>query len=103
MTRWSVWPALIALAAASLRGFFALLCETNKRLEDPAPEGHLRRIAESVCQYAPGDKRGISYVERDLRNEADEIPIPEALQWPAPIDDAAYYGLARAKPILWRF
>ena len=39
---------------------FALLCETNKRLEEPAPESHLHRIAESVCRYAPGDKRGIA-------------------------------------------
>jgi len=72
----------------------ALLCETNKRLEEPAPESHLRRIAESVCRYAPGDKRGIGHVERELREAAAEIPTPETLRWPAPIDEAAYYGLA---------
>jgi hypothetical protein len=48
----------------------ALLCETNKRLEEPAPESHLRRIAESVCRYAPTDKRGIGHVERELRDGA---------------------------------
>jgi putative DNA primase/helicase len=34
----------------------ALLRETNKRLEEPAPESHLRRIAENVCRFAPGTK-----------------------------------------------
>jgi hypothetical protein len=63
---------------------FALLCETNKRLEEPAPESHLRRIAESVCRYAPGDKRGIGQVERDLRDGADGAAINVAA---AKIDD----------------
>jgi hypothetical protein len=74
----------------------ALLVETNKRLEEPAPESHLRRIAEGVCRYAPGDKRGIGNAARDLRGGAggaDEIPIPETALWPAPIDETAYYGL----------
>ena len=73
---------------------FALLCETNKRLEEPAPENHLRRIAESVCRYAPCDKRGIGHVACEPRDAADEVRIPETMQWPAPIDEAAYYGLA---------
>lgn len=42
----------------------------------------------------PGDKRGIGGPDRDLRDRADEIPIPATVQWPAPIDEAAYYGLA---------
>jgi hypothetical protein len=48
----------------------ALLSETNKRLEEPAPDSHLRQIAESVCRYAPGDKLGIGGVERELRGAA---------------------------------
>lgn len=73
----------------------AALLEMNKsRLQEPAPEDNIMRIALSVCQYPPGDKRGIGGVERDLRGGADEVPIPETVQWPAPIDDAAYYGLA---------
>ena len=71
----------------------ALLVETNKRLEEPAPESHLRRIAEGVCRYRPGDKRGIGNAQRDLRGGGDEIPIPETALWPAPIDETAYYGL----------
>ncbi len=53
---------------------FALLCETNKRLEDPAPESHLRRIAESVCKYPPGDKRSIRHTESDPRTETPTEP-----------------------------
>jgi Primase C terminal 1 (PriCT-1) len=49
----------------------ALLCATNKRLEVPAAETDLRRIAESVCRYAPGDKRGIRHVERELQDGAE--------------------------------
>jgi hypothetical protein len=56
----------------------ALLVETNKRLEKPAPESHLRRIAESVCRYPPGDKRGIGSVERALKNEGN-APTAKAL------------------------
>ena len=52
---------------------FALLVETNKRLEEPAPESHLRRIAESVCRYAPGDKRGRRHVNYGLRDQADTV------------------------------
>ncbi len=49
----------------------ALLVETNKRLEEPAPESHLRQIAESVCRYPPGDKRGIASAEHGLRGGTD--------------------------------
>jgi hypothetical protein len=34
---------------------FALLCETNKRLEEPAPEQNIKRIAASVCKYPDRD------------------------------------------------
>lgn len=53
----------------------ALLVETNKRLEEPAPESHLRRIAESICRYAPSDKRGIGNAERELRAGTDAAAI----------------------------
>jgi hypothetical protein len=46
---------------------FALLLETNKRLEDPAPESHIRRIVEDVCRYEPGDKPGIGRAVGSLR------------------------------------
>ena len=74
----------------------ALLAMNRGRLEERAPEDNIKRIAASVCQYPPGDKRSIGGVERggDLGDGAAEIPIPEAIQWPAVIDEAAYYGLA---------
>jgi hypothetical protein len=53
----------------------ALLCATNRRLEEPAAETDLRRIAESVCRYAPGDRREIGEVERELRNQIDDKSI----------------------------
>src|SRR5215472_1055215 len=38
----------------------AALLEINKsRLEEPAPEENIERIARSICTYAPGDKRGL--------------------------------------------
>jgi hypothetical protein len=67
---------LVSLAGSNrargceLAEIFALLRETNKRLEEPAPEGDLRRIAEGICKYAPRDKRGISHAERELRDGA---------------------------------
>ena len=73
------------------------LLEINKgRLEEPAPQDNIKRIAASVCQYPPGDNRSIGGVERagDLRDGVAEIPSPKAMQWPAPIDEAAYCGLA---------
>jgi len=72
----------------------ALLCEMNKRLEEPAPEAHLGRIAENVCRYAPSDKRGIGGAARGVTDGADEIPTPVTVPWPPPIDETAYYGLA---------
>lgn len=73
----------------------AALLEMNRsRLQELAPEDNIKRIAESMCQYPPSDKRGIGGVERDLRDGADELTVPKTMQWPAPIDEAAYYGLA---------
>jgi hypothetical protein len=73
----------------------AALLEINRsRLEEPAAEENIKRIAGSVCRYAPGDKRGIGGADRALRDRADEISIPATVKWPAPIDEAAYYGLA---------
>jgi hypothetical protein len=72
---------LVSLASSNrARGcefaeIFALLVETNKRLEEPAPKSHLRRIAESVCRYAPGDTRGIGNIERDLQRGTDAATI----------------------------
>ena len=38
----------------------AALLEINKsRLAEPAPEENIRRIAASICRYAPGDKVGL--------------------------------------------
>jgi hypothetical protein len=72
----------------------ALLEMNRHRLQEPAPEDNIKRIASSVCQYPPGDKRGIGDVECARRNGAAEMPGQEPMQWPAPIDEAAYYGLA---------
>ncbi len=73
----------------------AALLEINRsRLEEPAPVENIKRIAGSVCRYAPSDKRGIGGADRDLKNGAAEIPMPETVKWPEPIDEAAYYGLA---------
>jgi len=46
----------------------ALLEINRSRLEEPAPESNIKRIAESICRYTPSDKRGIAGVERKLRN-----------------------------------
>ena len=72
----------------------AALLEINKsRLEEPAPEDNIKRIAWSVCQYPPGDKRGIGSAQHSLRDTADHFPISGKSEWPADIDEAAYYGL----------
>ena len=52
------------------------------------------RIAATVCEYAPGDKRGVGGAGRDVRDGAAEVPVSDTVKWPAPIDEAAYYGLA---------
>jgi hypothetical protein len=73
----------------------AALLETNRsRLEEPAPEADIKRIAESICRYAPSDKRGLGHAARDLRDRADDIPMPATAPWPEPVDGAAYSGLA---------
>jgi hypothetical protein len=54
----------------------AALLEMNRsRLEEPAQEANIMRIVESICRYAPGDKRGIAGAERDLRGGADAAAI----------------------------
>jgi hypothetical protein len=78
----------------------ALLRETNKRLEEPASDGDLRRIAESVCRYAPADKRGIGDAEREMKEEAataemrstepgddDALPDFPNIAWRGPFAD----------------
>jgi hypothetical protein len=87
---------LVSLAGSNRRRgcefpeIVALLLETNKRLEDPAPESHIRKIVEDVCKYEPGDKPGVGRV---VRERPDELPISPT-PWPAPIDNAAYSGLS---------
>jgi hypothetical protein len=58
------------------------------------PEENIQLIAASVCEYAPGDKRGVGGAGSDVRDRAAEVPISDTVKWPAPIDEAAYYGLA---------
>jgi hypothetical protein len=53
----------------------ALLQMNKSRLQESAPEDNIRRIALSVCQYPPGDKRGIGNIERDLRGRNAPAPI----------------------------
>ncbi len=73
----------------------AALLKINKtRLEEPGPEADIKRIAESICRYPAGDKRGLSRAARDLGGRADGIPVPSTEHWPEPINEAAYYGLA---------
>jgi putative DNA primase/helicase len=45
----------------------------RSRLQESAPEDNIKRIALSVCQYPPGDRRGIGVTDRDLRDRPDEI------------------------------
>jgi hypothetical protein len=71
----------------------AALREINKsRLEEPAPDDNIKRIAESICEYAPGDTCGTGGRSRGGR--LSDAPIPASVDWPAPIHQAAYYGLA---------
>ena len=73
----------------------AALLETNKtRLEEPAPEADIKRIAESICRYTPSDNRGLGRAVRDLKDRADHIPMPAPAPWPDPVNEAAYCGLA---------
>jgi len=52
----------------------AALLEINRsRLEESAPDENIRRIARSICHYAPGDKHGIGRAERDLKAEAGMV------------------------------
>ena len=51
----------------------ALLAINKSRLEESAPEGNMKRIAESICRYAPGDKRGAGATDGDPRDRPDEI------------------------------
>ena len=52
----------------------AALLEINRsRLEESAPEGNMKRIARSICRYAPGDKRGAGATDGDPRDRPDEI------------------------------
>jgi hypothetical protein len=54
----------------------AALLEMNRsRLEEPAPDDNIKRIADSICRYAPGDKRGIGRAERDLKAEATAVDL----------------------------
>jgi len=56
----------------------AALLEMNRnRLEEAAPEDNIKRIAESTCQYAPSDRRGIG---------TPNFAAPaKALDWAEPI------------------
>jgi hypothetical protein len=66
----------------------------KSRLEEPAPEQNIKRIAESLCGYAPGDKRAIGRAERELK--AKTATVDEG----APdIDDDA---LPDFPEIVWR-
>jgi hypothetical protein len=54
----------------------AALLEMNRsRLERPAPDENIRRIADSICRFAPGDKRGIGCAERDLKDEVTAVDL----------------------------
>jgi len=73
----------------------AALLEMNRsRLEEPAREADIKRIAESICRYAPSDERGLGHAVRDLRDRAGDLPMPATAPWPEPVNEAAYYGLA---------
>jgi hypothetical protein len=79
----------------SIRRSRRALLEINRsRLEEPAPVENIKRIAGSVCRYPPGDKRGIGGAESRPEERSGRDPIPETMKWPAPVDEAAYYGLA---------
>ena len=62
---------------------------------EPGPEADIKRIAESFCRYALSDERGLGRAVRDLRDRADDIPMPATAPWLERVNEAAYYGLAR--------
>ncbi len=63
---------------------FAALVAMNPRLEEPAPEENLRKIAKSVCKYAP-DKLLLEEEPATARSAAAEPP--EAVPEPPPSED----------------
>ena len=70
---------------------FAALVAMNPRLEEPAPEEHLRKMAKSVCKYPP-DKLLLEEEPAGARSETPETKdedVPQAVEreavysWPA--------------------
>jgi len=44
------------------------------------PEENIVRIAATVCEYAPGDKRGVGGAGRDVRDGAAEVPVSDTVK-----------------------
>jgi hypothetical protein len=65
----------------------ALLAENLSRCSPPLPDDEVRAIAQSVARYEPAPT-----VPNAPPIESPK-PGPTARQWPAPLNEAAYYGL----------
>ena len=65
----------------------ALLEENQAQCRPPLPDAEVRIIAQSVARYEPAQTvQGMPHSEQAESNQA-------ARQWPAPLSEAAYYGL----------
>jgi Bifunctional DNA primase/polymerase, N-terminal/Primase C terminal 1 (PriCT-1) len=66
----------------------ALLAENDLRCNPPLPASEIRDIARSVGRYAP------SPAPRKAPEAAGEPPQDQIRQWPAPLAEEAFHGLA---------
>ena len=71
----------------------ALRVENAERCVPPLAESDVRRIARSVGRYPPGDNWGYGTGE-GVPVDAEERRQDPAEQWPEPLGEAAFYGLA---------
>ncbi|MEO6829441.1 MAG: bifunctional DNA primase/polymerase, partial [Acidobacteriaceae bacterium] len=66
----------------------ALLKENETRCQPPLAASEVRNIASSVARYQPAAP------VRAIDQPTQAVTRPPLRQWPAPLEEAAYYGLA---------
>ncbi len=66
----------------------ALMRENAARCNPPLPDGEVREIARSVARYAPAAPLPVA------NKSAEPVAILPRREWPAPLSEAALYGLA---------
>ncbi|MBW4026336.1 MAG: DUF3987 domain-containing protein [Acidobacteria bacterium] len=71
----------------------ALLAENAARCTPPLPDAEVREIARSVSRYEPAET-GRTIQARPTEQPTAPAPEQQKRQWPAPMGEAAYYGLA---------